>query len=329
MSSPYSFKNLSSHNKFWLKLVSSIFLVVLTFTIILYLREQFPELNNNNSISSILGFSLLININIIVVLILVFLVVKNLLTLVLERKRKILGSRLRTRLVTAFVGLSLIPTVMLFLVAKGILESVLQAWFSPQIVASVEGALSVAQHYSNATVAELSSESKFIGNKLVKDFPKLQNLKNDNIALRDAHLLDVKSFLVEKREELNLFSLAIYNLEGEELLSTVNEEQAQLDKIPPIKKNYLERAKSKEVFVKTEPFAKGELARGFAPIIFNQDRIEYILVVSTLISAELSHKLNTVINSYDDYKELRTYRRPLASTYLLTLVVVTLLIVFT
>ena len=43
---------------------------------------------------------------------------------------------------------------------------------------------------------------------------------------------------------------------------------------------------------------------------------------------QLSTALGSVVNAYDDFKELKTYRRPLVSSYFLTLVVITLLIVF-
>ena len=75
------------------------------------------------SLSGNVIFFLLINLNLILLVLLVFLVTRNLVKLIFERRRGILGSRLRTRLVLAFVSLSLFPTMLLFLVAEGFLSS--------------------------------------------------------------------------------------------------------------------------------------------------------------------------------------------------------------
>src|SRR5512139_2910649 len=84
-------------------------------------ERRLPEFSGSLSPSGNVIFFLLINLNLILLILLIFLVTRNLVKLVFERRRRILGSRLRTRLVLAFVGLSLFPTVLLFLVAQGFL----------------------------------------------------------------------------------------------------------------------------------------------------------------------------------------------------------------
>src|SRR5574337_1850944 len=74
-------------------------LMVLLFA---YFEFRLPEVSPEYSLSTNIAFFLLLNINIILFILLVFLVVRNLVKLVFERKRRILGSRLRVRLVLAF-----------------------------------------------------------------------------------------------------------------------------------------------------------------------------------------------------------------------------------
>mgnify|MGYP001405642416 FL=1 len=52
----------------------------------------------------------LININIVLILLLIFLVTRNVFKLILDRKRNILGAKIRSRLVLIFIGFSLVPT---------------------------------------------------------------------------------------------------------------------------------------------------------------------------------------------------------------------------
>jgi len=63
---------------------------------------------------SILIF-LVININVILLLLLLYLTMRNLVKLVFERKKRVMGSGLRAKLVFAFVILSLLPTIIIFL----------------------------------------------------------------------------------------------------------------------------------------------------------------------------------------------------------------------
>ena len=58
-------------------------------------------------------FLALFNLNFILLLLVLFLVTRNAVKLVLERRRNVLGSKLRTRLVLAFISLSLIPTLLM------------------------------------------------------------------------------------------------------------------------------------------------------------------------------------------------------------------------
>ncbi|MBI1994215.1 MAG: PAS domain-containing sensor histidine kinase, partial [Deltaproteobacteria bacterium] len=83
-------------------------LMVLLFA---FFEVQIPEVFGESSLSGNIGFFLLLNINIILLILLIFLVVRNLVKLIFERKKRILGSRLRVRLVLAFIALSLVPSV--------------------------------------------------------------------------------------------------------------------------------------------------------------------------------------------------------------------------
>jgi len=80
----------------------------------------------------------LVNINAILLLLLIFLVVRNIVKLFFERKKGVLGSKLRTKLVIAFVGLSLVPTLLLFWVSIGFITNTIENWFSFKVESSLE-----------------------------------------------------------------------------------------------------------------------------------------------------------------------------------------------
>ncbi len=66
--------------------------------------------------SNVLIFSV-INVNILLILVLIFFIVRNFVKLIFEDRRQVIGARLRTKMVIAFVFMSLIPTAVLFVVA--------------------------------------------------------------------------------------------------------------------------------------------------------------------------------------------------------------------
>jgi len=58
-----------------------------------------------------------VNVNIILLLLLIFLVLRNVLKLVLERRQRVPGSHLRSRLVLAFTSIALFPAVVMLLIS--------------------------------------------------------------------------------------------------------------------------------------------------------------------------------------------------------------------
>ena len=72
---------------------------------LIFFEVQLPDVTPEYSLGGNVVFFLLININIILLGLLVFLVVRSLIKLMVQHKRRMLGSRLQARLVLAFAAL--------------------------------------------------------------------------------------------------------------------------------------------------------------------------------------------------------------------------------
>ena len=107
----------------------------------------------------------LYSINVILILLLIFLIVRNLVKLFNEHRRGVIGSRLRTKLVAAFVGLSLVPTILLFLFAINFLSYSLEFWFNVKTGEALNKSLEVAQIYYQ----EASEQAKFNARQISAD----------------------------------------------------------------------------------------------------------------------------------------------------------------
>jgi two-component system, NtrC family, nitrogen regulation sensor histidine kinase NtrY len=122
-------------------IICLILIPVLTYleTVVFQIGEiTFPVSGN------VLVFSL-ININIILLLLMVFLVFRNLVRLVFEQRQISLGKSLRTRLVISFISLSLIPTILLFFIALQFVSTSMDYWFNSNVEESLDESLKVAQ----------------------------------------------------------------------------------------------------------------------------------------------------------------------------------------
>ena len=102
-------------------IVSVPLLILAATSLIYYVIQRAKDLSPEALSSKILLF-VLWNINVLLIVGIVFVILRGVVKLVLERQRGVIGSRFRTKLVINYVAVSLIPVVLLFLVATDLLQ---------------------------------------------------------------------------------------------------------------------------------------------------------------------------------------------------------------
>src|SRR5213594_1966149 len=104
---------------------------------------------------------LLLNLDLIGLVVLTLLLSRSLVKAYFERRHRLFGSGFRTKLVAAFIGFSLIPTVLLALVASGLVNKAVDVWFSDQIEQVMRDSYDVArmQHAGHITLAVNSARA--------------------------------------------------------------------------------------------------------------------------------------------------------------------------
>jgi len=267
--------------------------------------------------NNIIVFSL-ININIILILLLIFLVIRNLVKLIFERKRKVLGAKLRTKLVVAFISLSLVPTILLFFVAAGFITNSVEHWFKVQVEQSLQGSLEVVQTYYRDFANNAVSSAQQIG----KHVSALESFKGG----KGSALL--RKELEAKRKEYNLSTLGIYRGERGEMVRVEDPSLKGIFFSPP--KDLLEAGFSGKEVSRILPVGEGEVITGIAPIINSSEKKEVIGVVaaSYFIPKSLTTKMREISQAFVDYKQLKVLKRPIKTSYMMALLMVTLLIIF-
>ncbi|MBW2084018.1 MAG: PAS domain-containing sensor histidine kinase, partial [Deltaproteobacteria bacterium] len=176
-----------------------------------YLGSRVFDLGLNLPISNSILIFALINLNVILLLLLLFLTVRNLVKLLFERRKNIMGAKLRTKLVLAFVSLSLLPTIILFFVSVQFISSSIEYWFNLQIEQSLKKSLEVGQDYYD----QLSEEILGFGNNLSR------------VITYEGYLLvskkeDLDRYINEKRKEYRLASLRVYSRKLKERTASID-----------------------------------------------------------------------------------------------------------
>jgi two-component system nitrogen regulation sensor histidine kinase NtrY len=287
--------------------------VVLAFA---YFEVQLPDVSSEYSLSNNIVFFLLININIILLILLVFLVVRNLVKLVFERKRRILGSRLRARLVIAFVGLSLIPTLLLFVIAGGFVTRSFERWFDIQVETALQGSLEIGQtYYQNS-----ANNALFYARQLSRRVTE-QGLFDSQ------RRSDLKEFIQSKQREYNLGTVELFSPDHLPVVVAFN------DQVPTgvsikAEPDFLNRALRGLEVTRTQGFGDGDIIRGGVPIYDSGKRIQGVVVVDYYVPKSITKRALEISRSYEQYKHLGFLKNPVKNSYILTLLLVTLVIIF-
>jgi len=288
-------------------------LMVLAFAVF---EVQLPDVSSEYSFGNNVVFFLLININIILLGLLIFLVVRNLLKLVFERKRRILGSRLRVRLVLAFVALSLIPTLLLFVIAGGFVTRSFERWFDLQVENALQGSLEIGQtYYQNS-----ANNALFYARQLS------QQITTEEL-FNGRRRTDLKTFVQRKQREYNLGTVEIFGPDRQALVVAFND-QVPTGVTAKAESEFLNRALRGLEVTRTQAFGEGDVIRGGVPIYGSDKRILGVVVVDYYVPKSITKRALQISRSYEQYKHLMFLKTPVKNSYILTLLLITLVIIF-
>ena len=282
---------------------------------LIFFEVQSPDISLENSLGSNIVFFFIININIILLVLLVFLVVRNLVKLVFERRRRLLGSRLQSRLVLAFVALSIVPSLLLFAIAGGLLTHSFDRWFDSKVESALQGSLEIGQTYYQNSANNAMFFARRLSEKITAD--KL---------FERARRAELRRLVEDKQREYNLGTVEIYSAESEAIVAVSDKSKNAVNLKPD--GEFLARALRGIGVTWTQPLGEGDVIRGGAPIFGAEKRIVGVAVVDYHVPKSLTKRAAQISQSYEQYKYLTFLKAPVKNSYILTLFLITLVIMF-
>ncbi len=266
----------------------------------------------------LLLFGLLTIVTLLVILVIFFLI-RNLFKLIFERRRRVFGSHLKTRLTLAFVALTLVPTIVLFIASAGVLHTTIESWFTTRVEDSLQSSLVVAQaYYKGASENVLNAATRLAA---MISAESLLNSSDTN-SLKEA----MSSW---RRTEDGLSSLHIYLQDGSPLV--ISKDPALKDvTIPSPLSSFLKIGLRGEKTAEILPLDEaGDLIRAIVPIkTQNNDMVQAALVADHYIPTSLAGRLISISSAFGEYQEAKRMKGPVKVMYTLILLMVALLAIF-
>ena len=293
-------------------LATALAVVLLAFSL-----TRLPQLSDTHNLAGNAVFVLLINLNIVLLILLVFLVARNLIKLFYDRRQKLLGAYLRFRLVSAFVAIALFPAVLLFLVGTAVMSRSLESVFTNQVEKALEGSLAVVSTFYDLLGGEAVSQAQTLAteigqNKLLA--PDRRQALQELIETRRA-MLHLGRIMVLSPERTVLANATIAELQTRERSGL---EAGTLDRL--FRRESLREVRSAEN-------GQTEVVFGGVPVIVQNDVLGAV-IVEYFVPRSIAQQSSQVVNAFREYLHLRILKHPMQTNYILTMSLVTLVAVF-
>src|SRR6266705_1839250 len=235
-------------------------------------------------LASVLLYGLTV-LNLTLLLVLLFVLGRNLVRVLLERRRGVLGARLRMQLLLVFLLMAVAPSVLLIFWGSDLIQQTVDRWFN----VDVERILSSSQALGTAVRESVAERSRIHARVLTTEVERrelqidLVNVfgpEGERLAVMDPHLPPAVSFDSASGEALAEAALA-----GREAEATV-------------------------------PFAAGELVRVAVPVRGADRAVKGVVMVGSFIRGEVAGEVLEVQERYTKFRKAQSFRGPIKAVYL-------------
>jgi two-component system nitrogen regulation sensor histidine kinase NtrY len=256
-------------------------------------------------------------LNLTLVLVLAFVLGRNIVRVLLERRRGVFGARLRMQLLLVFLLVALAPSGLLLVVGSDLIRQTVDQWFS----ADVERMLSSSQALGTALREALGSRSRVHARVLASEVGR-RGLLGGPAQGRLRRTMETRA------RELELDLVNVYSPEGE-VLAVMNPRlpaAAAWDAAPG--EALAAAALAGREAEATHAFGPGELVRVAVPVRGAGRRIVGALVVSSYLPGPVAAEVREVQEGYSKFRQAETLKEPIKAVYLSLYLFPALLILF-
>ncbi|MCS6263848.1 MAG: HAMP domain-containing protein [Nitrospira sp.] len=303
----------------WIVLILLLPCLALTFY---YAQMAVPVGEESDSFLPSTGYAfvlLLVNLDLIGFVVLTLLLSRNLIKAYFERRHRLVGSGFRAKLVAAFIGFSLIPTVLLALVASGLVNKAVDVWFNDQIEHVMKDSYEVARMHHAGHVSLAINSARAISHEIFREELLLPEQRDLLVAA-----------IARKRAEYATAGIEVFSSKMETLTKSLDPEVPVAVLDLPIGQLVLQVINGKQELTSVQEAQTGRLVRAGVPIAssIRRGEIDGVVVVDAYVPESLLGKMESIGRQYTEYKQMKAMKNPIKAGAYLLVAVITVMILF-
>jgi two-component system nitrogen regulation sensor histidine kinase NtrY len=261
---------------------------------------------------------------VVMLLALGFVLARNLIKILAERRRAVPFARFRSKLVAALLGLTLIPSMLVLIVGSEVIRSSAERWFSAPIDDVLRSANAIARGvYQDQQQAAEDRAGRLAARLATVDLARiseatLRDIVAEERAVGGGNVVDI--YVVEIDDEGEAATTRL--VEVADPFLPPGYPRASADALAAsLAAGNVESASA-------EPLSDGaELLRGAAVVRAAGDGpVVGVVVVSNVLSGELTAHARRINGAFGTYNQLRVLTRPVTGVYLSFFLMTTLMI---
>jgi two-component system nitrogen regulation sensor histidine kinase NtrY len=292
-------------------------IVVLLLLLLLVAQSGFnlsPLVTPDTTTETLLLYALS-SLNFLAFVTVLFVLLRNVLKLFRERRAGRLGSKFKTRLVGYAIGLSLLPGLLLFFFAFGLLNRSIDRWFGEPARQVVDDAQAIEEAYFKEEESDLVRDARAVARAL------------EPTSKSDSDKAALERRLREKMAEYNLTLIRV-EMPGQ-TLTFQNDAEAQADIEAAL------RDAQKQALTSAEPVSSrygetlSEIYTVAALKLEDRPGSARLLIVARQIPPEVTARAANIEAQHNNFHSLLGKIKRIKAIYILLLAAVTLLLIFT
>jgi two-component system nitrogen regulation sensor histidine kinase NtrY len=258
--------------------------------------------------------------NLMMLLALAFVLARNIVKVMVERRRGLPFARFRAKLVFVLLGMTLIPAVLVLLVGSELIRNSVATWFNRPMEVMLTSANDIASDYYGERQRAVSAQAQRFAAALT------------GVDLGDSSESAVVAVLEPAVSQERIDLAEVYRVEAGSAprrvadaaasVVSLGDSRASADRLAQRVAAGVDEAR--EV---TQLPGGGELIRTAVAVRASPNgRVRGVVIASDYLDEPLAARARGITAAYEDYQQLRVLRRPLTGVYLSFFLMLTLLI---
>ena len=255
----------------------------------------------------------------------VWLLARNIVKLVVERRRGLPFARFRSKLVALLLAMTLVPAVLVLIVGSELIRTSVNRWFNAPMDEILASANQIASDYYHERQVQVSEHASRIARQLA------------SVDLASAGVRAIRDRLEPEVTLQRVQMVEVYRVAGP--TGSLPRLEPVLDvAAPALPPEYTRAAAdrlaaqalsgSAEAHSSEALGSSGDLLHAAAVIRAKDGKATGVVVATDYLTGDLAARARRMTQAFENYNQLRVLKRPLTGVYLSFFLMVTLLVLF-